>query len=400
MKIWLLNHDAVSPDQPGGTRHYDFARELVEKGHEVTVFAASFHYLSYEETRQYGALPYLIESINGVRFVWFKVRPYHGNSAARLINMLDFMFKAMRYAPKLSLARPDVIVGSSVHLFAVYAAFRIAKRLNIPFVMEIRDIWPHTLVDLGFSRWHPLIILLKQMEVFLYTRAVKIISVLPGGIEHVEKYGISRENVEWIPNGVDLARFPVSHAIREYDGFVVSYAGAIGEANALETMVEAARRLCDDSSFLFRIMGSGPERKKLESRCRELSLSNIEFIPPVPKDEVPLFLSESDVLLFHLRDCSVFRFGISSNKLFDYLAAGRPVIFAAKAGNNPVAEAGAGIVINPEDPQALVDALFRLKNMSLAERQKMGEAGRKYIALNHDINKLVQRYEGLLESVL
>jgi len=170
MNIIIFNHHALSPSMGGATRHFDFAKELVKKGHKVCIVASSFHYASYKEMKSYEKGNYLSENIDGVDFIWIKTRTYTGNGLGRVINMLEYMIKAR----KVNLPfHADIIIGSSVHLFAVYAAYKLAKKLNIPFVMEVRDIWPQTLIDMGISSWHPFIFILSKLEKFYIKKQKK-----------------------------------------------------------------------------------------------------------------------------------------------------------------------------------------------------------------------------------
>jgi len=404
MNIWVFNHYALTPDLPGGTRHFDFARELTNRGHKVTIFASSFHYSLLKETKKYDKNKFILEIYDNVNFIWIKTFPYKKNDWKRVLNMLSYSYRSYKVAKnykKIDIDKPDVIIGSSVHLFAVYIAYKLSKFFKVPFVMEVRDLWPQTLIDMGISKWHPFIILLGILEKFLYKQAKRIITLLPKAKDYITSLGVSEDKIVWIPNGVYINRFSNNRLKnKNTKKFIVTYAGAIGKANNLDVLIKAAKILKDVSDIEFIIVGDGPERKKLEKKVFELGLNNVQFKGSVSKNEVLFYLCNSDILYFNLKKSPVFKYGISSNKLFDYLASGKPVIFAASAGNNPVADARAGITIPPENPEALAEAILKLYRMPKEERQEMGERGRKYVEKYYSIPKLVDKLEKVLYEVI
>lgn len=396
MNIWIFNHHALTPDMSGGTRHYDFAKELIKRGHSVTIIASSFHYSKYQEMKEYENKEYLIEKIDGIDFIWIKTPAYFGNGFSRVKNMLSYATKALRYIPKLNLPKPDIIIGSSVHLFAVWAAYKLSRKYKVPFVMEVRDLWPQTLIDMGISKWHPFIVLLGWLEKFLYKKADKIITNLPYAYEYIEKF-VSPEKIVWISNGVDLSSVP--YAPKEKDNkFVISYTGAIGVANNLEMLVRVANRLKHKKDIFFRIVGDGALKQDLQNLVKELALSNITIENPVPKSEVWKILSSSDVLYFNLKDSPVFRYGISSNKLFDYMATGRVVIFSSNAINNPIKDARGGYTIKADDINALQKTIEEIVSLSHQERIKMGKKNREHCEQFYGINVLTNRLEQTLQK--
>jgi len=404
MNIWILNHYAVTPDLPGGTRHFDFGKELVKRGYRVTIFASSFQHGTMRYIKDSSKKDFIVEEFEGVRFVWIKTSPYSGNDWRRVVNMLSYSVRGYEVAKKLDIEEHDIIIGSSVHLFAVLTAYLLSKKYKTPFVMEVRDLWPQTLIDMGMSKWHPFVILLGILERFLYKRANKIITLLPKAHEYIEKLGIPKDKIAWIPNGVDLERFnPDEKSTNlkcDKSSFLITYTGAIGKANNLVVLVEVAEILKNDyPEIKFLIVGDGPEKERLVRIAKEKDLHNVEFNEPVPKKEISRILYESDVLFFNFLDSPVFKYGISPNKLFDYLASGKPIIFSSNAVNNPVEEAKAGITIPPDSPQELANAIIKLYKMSPEERRKMELNGRKYVEKYHSIPVLVDKLEEIFKEV-
>lgn len=396
MNLWILNHHALTPDMTGGTRHYDFAKELVARGHSVTIVASSFHYAKFQEMKEYGEKKYLEENIDGIDFIWIKTPPYFGNGIGRVRNMLSYSFNVLDTMPKLDLDKPDIIIGSSVHLFAVYAAYRLSREYHTPFIMEVRDIWPQTLIDMGISRWHPFVLVLGFLEKYLYKKADRIISNLPYAYKHIEQF-VSKDKFAWISNGVDLKN--IYYAKKEKsEKFTVSYTGAIGVANNLGLLIHVAKRLEDKKDIFFRIVGDGAEKEKLKKLAEKDKVKNISIENPVAKNEVGKILQASDILFLSLKDSSLYRFGISLNKLFDYMAAGRVVVFAGNSKNNPIKDADAGYSITPDDVESLEKTILEIYNLSQEKRNEIGEKIRKYAEKNYAIEILVDKFEKLLED--
>ncbi len=400
MNIWIFNHYAHPPDLPGGTRHYDLGQELVKRGHQVTIFASSFHHYLHRETRLQPRERWKTEDVNGVKFVWLRTPPYWRNDWRRVRNMVAFAIRAWRLSRKLTklvpeLGKPDVVIGSSPHLLTPLAAYWVAKRHRARFVMEVRDLWPQTIIDMGeLSDHHPITRVLQTLERFLYHRAERIITLLPLAHEYITACGIPQKKIVWIPNGVDLARFRDNLSPARNDGkFKVMYLGAHGQANALDVLLQAAKIVQDRGHEDIRVIlvGDGPEKPKLMALARKLGLRNVEFREPVPKAEAPRTLCITDATVFILHDLPLYNYGISLNKLFEYLAASKPLILAGRPANNLVEEARCGLTVPPRDPQALADAVIKLSQMPKEEREAMGRRGREYVEKYHAIPALTEK---------
>jgi len=375
----------------------------------VVIFATSFHHYLHQETRLQPRERGKIENVDGVKFVWVRTPPYQRNDWRRVRNMVAFMLRAWwlgRKLPKLvpDLGKPDVVIGSSPHLLTPLAAYWVARRYRVPFLVEVRDLWPQTIIDMGeLSEHHPITKALQALERFLYSHAEKIITLLPRADKYITACGVPREKIVWIPNGVDLSRFEgLEPYVASENGFRVLYLGAHGKANALDTVIQAARILRDRGyrEIRFILVGDGPEKPRLMALAEEIRLHNVEFRGPVPKSAVPKTLCAVDATLFVLHDLSLYNYGISLNKLFDYLAASKPLILVGRPANNPVEEAYCGLAVPPQGPEALAEAVIQLYQMSPEERAEMGRRGREYVEKYHDIRKLAAQLESVLQSVL
>ena len=401
MNLWLVNHYAIPPQQAGGTRHYTLARELVERGHQVTIIASSFDHTTRQEMHLHDGAPSRLEVVDGVRFLWLRTPPYRGNSARRLWNTVAFARKVLGLRAADLGGPPDVVLGSSPHLFAAWAAERLARHHRAPFVLEVRDLWPQSLVDLGnFSEGHPFIRWLEYIERGLYRRARHIITLLPGAKEHIVQKGGRPDRITWIPNGIDADSLPPPEPPpARNDAFELMYAGTHGQANGLQVILEAAEKL-QNRPVRFRLVGDGPDKPRLVEMAAKMNLTNAVFEPPVPKSQIPDLLQEAGAFLMVLRNSPVFRWGVSPNKLFDYMAAARPIIFSVNTSLNPVEAAGAGITVPAEDADALAEAAIHLLSMSPEERWQMGLRGRKYVEDNHNLRRLSSRLESVLKDAL
>ncbi len=400
MKVWLVNHYALPPQRSGGTRHYSLARGLIRRGHDVTLIASSVDYMRSQESHLAPGEPARLEIQDEVPFLWLRTPPYQGNSLRRVANMLAFARRVRTVVPR-RLARPDVIVGSTPHLFGAWAAYRLARRLGVPFVLEVRDLWPQTLIDLGgFSPYHPFILLLAALERTLYRRAHAIVSLLPGGPDYIAQKVGRQEGVFWIPNGVDFSLIPDPVPPPPGEPFVVMYAGAHGLANGLDVALAAARQLQQQGwgeRVQFRFVGDGPEKARLMAQAAAWRLTNVQFEPLVSKAEIYHYLQEAGAFLLIVRKSSLYQWGFSMNKLFDYLAMARPIIISNVSKYNPVKKDQAGIVVPPDDPDALARAIQQLAQTSPEERWAMGLRGRAYVEQEHNLDRLAERLEQVLQ---
>lgn len=399
LNLWLVNQYAIRIDQPGITRHATLAKYMHAAGVDTTVFASPTHYWNVKQIESEESDP------SAPTFRYIDTAAVETNGARRVLSMLSFAgrtFVAGARRPKDAAQRPDVIEGSSPHPFAALAAWGLAKRHRVPFVLEVRDLWPASLVELmGVSRKHPLIITLAAVEKFLYRRADLVITLLPGSEKHIEAVAGRPVPHLWIPNGMDLSRVGPFAPLEPHDGFTVMYAGAHGIPNALHTMLEAAEILQSEGSDVrFVLIGDGKEKAKLRAWADDRQLTNVEFRDPVSKHELLETLPTADTLMITFRSTGLYRDGISPNKVFDYLAAGRPIVIAVETPINPVEAADAGFTTPPEDAEALAAAVRALRRMPLEERNAMGLRGREYGEANHNLATSALRIADRLRTLV
>lgn len=382
-------------------RHYDLAYELVQRGHNATIIASSFDHFSHIERRLHEGESHRLEVVDGIRYLWLRSPRYSNNGGRRIWNMLHFATSVMRRGGTAGKdSPPDVVIGSSPTLFAALGAERLARRYHVPFVFEVRDLWPKSLVDFAkMSEKHPVVLGLSLLERYLYRSASHVITLLPGAKDYIALRGAKADAISWLPNGVRMNYAETGARTEPSKRLTVLYAGAHGTANGLDGVVDAAA-LLDKKKFAnsieIHLLGNGPHKARLRARAAQEQIQLIHFFDEVPQKTVGCRMAQADVLLLPLRKAELYRFGVSPNKLYHYMAAARPIIFATGSSNNPVQEAGAGVTIPPEDPQALAEAIEYLASLSEEDRQAMGQRGRKYVEQNHRIERLVQDLERIL----
>lgn len=403
MNILLINHYAGTPQYGMEYRPYYLAREWSRLGHNVSVVASSQSHLRSRPPLINGTITE--EQIDGIRYVWLRSPKYRGNGLGRIRNILTFLLRLESGTRKIvGSCPPDIVIASSTYTLDIFPASRIASRFGAKLFYEVHDLWPLSPMELGdMSRWHPFILLVQWAENYSCRRSDRVVSLLPKAESHLRQHGMSAGKFAYIPNGIDahewnsqMEPLPEEHrktleSLRKTGSFLVAYAGAHGVANALHTIIEAAK-LLRDKPVCFVLVGKGPEKEALQRSARESKLNNVVFLPPVPKSAVPSLLTSFDALYIGLQRQPIYRFGISPNKLMDYMMSGRPVLQAIEAGNDLVTESGCGITLSAEDPRALADATLRLMSWTPAQRDEAGRRGHAYIVANHDYRALASRF--------
>lgn len=376
-------------------------------GWATVIFSSSSHYWNVggkERTAQ------SVERLPEATFVRIRTAAEVKNGVGRIVSTFVFSLRVILRSirrRRIGISKPDVVLGPSPHLFGPVAAYVLARAYRVPFVLEVGDLWPDTLIELlGVKESHPFIRVLRMIEVFLYKRATAIIGVLPGVEDHVRSLVPDAGPVYWIPNGVDLSVTGSVEPPAKHDGFTVIYAGAHGIPNALDTMLDAAKIVQHNEEDLparartnFVFVGEGKEKDNLIATSVQLGLDNVEFRSAVQSAQIPALLSSADALAITWHDRPLYRHGISPNKLFDYFAAGRPVVMALSSPHDPVSSAHAGITVPAENPQAFAEAIMELRAMKREDRVQLGLNGRKFVEEHHDIADLAMKFAEVLNSV-
>jgi glycosyltransferase involved in cell wall biosynthesis len=408
MNVLLINHYAGSNKYGMEYRPYYFAREFVKLGHRVTIVAGSYSHLRSVQPKVTGSIER--EDLDGIRYIWLKTGSYSGNGVKRFLSMLQFVYRLVASRSViLEQSRPDVVIASSTYPLDIYPAHLLAKSSKARLIYEVHDLWPLSPMELGgMSRWHPFIMMMQHAEDYAYRNADLVVSMLPKADEHMRNHGMAPRKFAYVPNGIVVdewesgtASLPPQHTdllaeLKRQGKFLVGYAGAHGLANALDQLTVAAAQLKHLPASII-LVGQGPDKPNLEKYVKDKSLDNVFFLPPVSKSSIPALLAAMDALYIGLQRQPLFRFGISPNKLMDYMMAGKPVINAIEAGNDPVAESGCGISVCSENSDAIAEAIQELMGMNEAEREVMGMRGKEYVLKHHDYRVLARKFVEIME---
>ncbi len=399
MNILYLNHYAGSPQHGMEFRPYYLAREWVRAGHAVRMVAADHSHVR-------AAPPSCArESIDGIDYHWLPTPSYAGNGLARVKNIWAYCRQLWTQADALVAEfRPDAVIASSTYPMDIWPARRIARKAGAKLVFEVHDLWPLSPIELsGMSPHHPFARLCSWAEGNAYRDANVVVSMLPKVHSYTASRGLDLRKLHIVPNGIALEdwaqpaeplRADVAAALaaaRQAGHTLVGYAGSMGEPNALGTLLDAVAQL-RDAPLAFVLVGSGHLQAQLVGQAQAQGLSSVQFLPPIPKAQIPSFLAAIDIAYIGWQRQPLYRFGIAPNKLMDYMMAGCPVLHSVEAGNDPVQEAGCGITVPPEQPEAVAQGLLKLAALPLPDRQSMGARGKAFVQAEHSYAVLAARF--------
>ena len=400
--VWIINQYASTPSTGVGGRHYYMAREMSKRGYNVYIIGSAAHHVL--RTKPVFKEDFFLEEVSSFKFVWVKMPDYdNAHSKQRAVNWFLFPWR-IRKLVKFIEDKPDVILCSSPSLLSFIGAKRLAKKLRVKLVFEVRDIWPLTLTHIGgFSPNHPFIRLMQWVEDKAYDDADAVISNLKNSVKHMCSRGLDPAKFTWIPNGFSqdevnkniLLNPEVIKQIPDKK-FLIGYTGTMGLANSLSTLIEAAEKLKDHTDIAFILVGSGKEKLSLKSLVEQKGLSNIFFIEPIPKVEIPAILERFDVCYIGWRNEPMYQYGIAANKIFDYLCSGKPIIHSYSGACDPISEVSAGLLVPAQDSDKLAKAILKLYLMTPSERTKLGENGRKAAIQQYEYNLLSLKLERVL----
>ena len=409
MKILIVHQYFLGKEDAGGSRWNQFAKYFAEAGHEVTILAGMVHYASGKKPDRYmGRYIVREEEQPGVTVYRCHVsESYNKSFFGRAWGYFSFAVSST-LAGIFRAGRPDVMIATSPPL-TVETTMRWLSRLHRrPTVFEVRDLWPESAIDTGVLAPGKLANLLYRMEAKAYRKA-KWVNVLTPAFEQalIERKGVEPQKISMIPNGADLDIMtpgPRDNAVRKDlglgDRFVVSYFGAHGRANCLGQLIDAAALLKGQAPDVrIMLVGDGMEKPQLQADAKERGLDNVIFVDSVPKDQVSDYINASDVCTAVLMRNDTFK-TVYPNKVFDYMCCNRPILIGIDGvARKLVEDASAGVFVEPQNPQAFVDALLKLRDDPQA-RQRMGEAGRAYAAEHYSREGMAQKYLSVLDNLV
>ncbi len=404
MRVLMICH--YFPPEIGApqARVSELARAWAGGSDQVTVLTGMPNHPTGVVPENYRGRIRIEESVDGYRVVrtWLYATP---NKAMLKKTLGHLSFMATSFLVGLRPAgKADVVVVSSPTFFSVFSAWALARCKRAALVVEVRDLWPAIFVELGVLRNRPVIRLLEALELAAYRAAAAVVVVTQGFRDDLVGRGVPADKVHVIPNGADLERFHSPGADgtarvelgAEPGDTLVLYIGAHGISHGLEAVADAAAKMSGDNVH-FAFVGEGAAKERLEARVRELGLTNLTMLPGVARDDVPRLLGAADICLVPLRDVPLFSSFIPS-KMFEYMAASKAVIGSVRGEPARILEAAGAVVVAPEDPGALADAVRDLA-ADPARRAAMGRRAREYVAQHFDRAVLAERYRAVLADV-
>lgn len=377
MKIWILNHYATDMYLDGTGRHHSFAKYMIRKGYDVKIFCANTVHNSDIVVDTENKISIEKCGEDNVPYVFVKTRPYKGNGKTRILNMLDY-YKNIKHVLneyRKQEGLPDVVLASSVHPLTLVAGIKWSKKNKIKCICEVRDLWPETFLDFGFTKKNPIIKFMYQMEKWIYKKSDALIFTMEGGKDYIVEKGwdssVSLDKINYINNGVDLELYKENIAenilsdidLGNNDCFKVIYAGSIRPANGVDNIVKCAQYLKEDDIKIL-IFGDGPDKINLEKYCIDNDINNVIFKGKVDKKYIPYILSKGDINLLNYKQCAIDRFGTSQNKLFEYLASGSPIIANVHMGYDIIEKYNCGISKAFDSDKEYAKAILSIKNLS------------------------------------
>lgn len=407
MKITLVCQYFPPESNAPAVRTFEHARAWVRDGHDVTVVTGFPHHPAGVVFPGYRGEWFRRESVDGIEVLrtWLFAAPNRG-FGRRVFSFVSFALSAVVLG-FLRGRRPEVVVGTSPQFFTAVAGYALSLLHRVPFVFELRDIWPDSAVELGAVRDRALLRPVFALQRHLYRKARAVVVVSEGFRSHLQEAGVEPGRIAFVPNGIDPdfldpSRGDAGSLLRAlgWEGrFVVSYVGTHGMAHALDTVLDAAALLAGEDDVRFLLAGDGSERARLERRAAETGLENVAFLGQRPRDEVVAVYLASDLSVVPLRDLPMFR-KVLPSKLFELMGFGVPVICSVPGEAAALVDrSGAGVVIPPEDPQALATAILELR-AAPERRRAMGELGRAFVLREHLRPALARRMAQVLAGVV
>ncbi len=404
MKILLINQAFVSPDEPGHTRHFEMARFLQSHGHELIIVASDLNYQTGQRTISRKGI-FAEQIIEGVRILRAYIYPaLHRSYFWRIISFFSFMFSSVWTA--LQVRDVDLVMGTTPPIFQAVSAWFVSFIRRKPFLLEVRDLWPEFGVSMGVLKNPVVIALARWLEKFLYARATQILVNSPAYKEYMIRIGVPEKKITYIAYGTDVEMFnphvdgsSIRTELGLQDKFVVLYAGALGQANDIDTILRAAQRLNTEDKIRFVLFGDGKERPRLQSEAERMKLSNVIFAGVRPKKDMPRVVASADVCLAILQDIPMFR-TTYPNKVFDYMAAGRATVLVIDGITRELIESsGGGVYVHPGDDELLANTILDLSR-DPKRVQQMGQNAREYLVKHLDRRDKLNGTLELLRSLV
>ena len=406
MRILFLSHYFPPEVNAPASRTHEHCREWVRQGHDVTVITGVPNHPRGVLFEGYENRLVQEENVDGIRVIrtWMFLSPNEG-FVGRIANYLLFAVAASFLSFKAE--RPDVVVATSPQFFCGLAGMLVSRLRGAPFILEIRDLWPESIVQLGQLRPSPLLRALERLETILYRSAAGIVVNTGSFIDHIAARGVAPEKIELVYNGVDPTLFrcqPPDDALLRKHGlkgkYLVAYIGTLGLAHGVETLLDAAERLQDHADVHFLIIGDGAAREGLAAEAARRELANVTLLGLRPRSEIPGWIASIDLLVVLLRNLDIFRSVIPS-KIFEFCAQERPVIVSSPRGEirRLIEAADAARFVDAEQPEALAEMILACRRAP-EETAAMARRGREWVETEFVRDDLARRMLSFMQQVV
>lgn len=394
--IWVINQFAGHLESGWGERHFLLSKYWIENGYNVMIISGSYNHVF--KNLPYAPQKFNYEIIEQRKFCWVKVPKYKAESIMRFWSMLVFAFRCLTLDKK-QLGKPDVILVSSMPIFPILSALFLKLKFKNKLLFEIRDLWPESLIQIGkISRYHPVVLFFRIFEWIGYKFSDKIVTLLPNSFEYFNRFSVKSNKVVVIPNGIDInsENYELDKNLIDKlsnQNFNIIYTGTIGFPNCIDLLVESATILKYNKKLHFFIIGEGHQKENCIDLAKELS--NFTFIDKVPKSQIQNILKFADVCFIGWHNLELYKHGVSANKYFDYMLAGKPILDSNNFIKDPVELSGCGIIVKPDSAKAIAEGIEHLYAMEEAERNEMGQKGKDFVTKHHNIKHLASLYSEL-----
>ena len=404
-RVLIINPTGGSPYHGPNLRSYNLAKYLNEVGLETKIVSNAFFHKFYKLPKANNKIN--LEKIDGINYFWVKTRKYHGRGLFQIFNQIEFTLKLYFhydfFGPKDFY---DYIICSSPPPIAFVAAKKIASYHNAKLIFEIRDLWPLVIKEVGnFSSFNPYIIFIKLIEYYAVNKSDHIVSVKPGDIDYlIDEYNISKNKFSYVPNGYDTKSKSEKIIIEDlnkisHDSKIIGYAGSLSMAYSISQLIYAAYNLRDVKKLYFVLVGDGPQEKELKYLVENLKLENVLFLGRVSNKKIPNIVKRFTICFLGYKKSEWLKYGISSNKIYDYMFQKKPILAAVETNYNPIFEANCGLSVKPENTKEITDAILKLINLGDEKLETLGQNGYKYLLNKHSFTNISKTYVKIFNKI-
>lgn len=406
MKIVVFSHAGGSPHHGPNMRWYYLGRVLSANGYDIRIVSASWFHKYFSPPEMSQSLGLHKRSVHdGILYYWIKT-PKYNRKITQVINQIIYTLLSTLFAVfSKELKSADLVIASSPPPFSIFPAKVLAKLSDSPLIFETRDLWPLVIKDLsGKSKHHPYLAILGWCEKFAISNSTRVVSVKPGDYEYFySKYGLSRDRFSYVPNGfwpeADLPKnVDLSHFDLPSDKIIVGYVGAMSCYYGLQDLLRSAEELAYRDDICFCLVGTGEDHEQLKKTSHDYGLDNVFFLGSVERNLIPDLLSRFDICYVGLKDVSANLNGISCNKIFEYMCAGKPVLASYRTKYDPVMFGECGVTVPPSSPAQISKTILELAD-DPKSRDQLGQNGYHYFREHHDFKKVALKYEAIFKDI-